>query len=292
MSATHPHTRCTIQSSVPAFTIAELLISVAVLSLLVVLVQQLVSSAASLTSNGTKHLDADSEARLVINRMAVDFTMSIKRSDVDYYFQKNAGNDQAAFYSLVSGYYPDGVDPSPDVVTPKSPLCVVGYRIRNNKLERLSKALIWNGVTNSTTGVSTLAADARPMVFLPQTLTGTWTNIAGSRNDSDYQVIGSQVYRFEFTFLLNDGTIADNHAGPGLQDISAIIGTIAVLDGKSQAIVTDMAGAAAKLPDPTANKTPLSVWEEQLQTGDLGLPTAAAAQVRFYQRYFYVGAAH
>jgi prepilin-type N-terminal cleavage/methylation domain-containing protein len=279
------------RGSLKGFTLAELLVSVAVLSLLVISVQQLVRGAMSLASNGTKHLDADAEARLVINRMAIDFTNVIKRTDVDYYFQKNAGNDQAAFYSLVSGYYPDGVDPSPGVVTPKSPLCVVGYRIRNNKLERLSKALIWNGVTKSTTGVSTLAADTRPMVFLPQTLTGTWTNIAGSGNDPDYQVIGSQVYRFEFTFLLNDGTIADNHADLGLQDISAIIGTIAVLDGKSRAMVTDMAGAAAKLPDPPANKTPLSVWEEQLQTGDLGVPTTAAAQVRFYQRYFYVGAA-
>ena len=56
-----------------------------------------------------------------------------------------AGNDQIAFYSAVPGYYPPtGL---------QSPVSLVAYRINSNsnsssynKMERMGKGLIWNGI--------------------------------------------------------------------------------------------------------------------------------------------------
>src|SRR4029077_14855964 len=105
------------------FTLAELLISVGVLGVLVLLASQLLKSAATVTVLAHKRMDADSQARQLLDRMAVDLAQMVKRSDVDYYVKSSAstplrrvlqpGNDQIAFYSNVPGYYPSGGSQSP-----------------------------------------------------------------------------------------------------------------------------------------------------------------------------------
>ncbi len=68
-----------------ASPLAELLVSMGVLVLLVLLFTQLVNSAATITILGHKRMDADSQARQVFDRMAVDFAQMLRRKDVDYY---------------------------------------------------------------------------------------------------------------------------------------------------------------------------------------------------------------
>ena len=67
------------------FTLAELLVSIGVLVLLVFLATQLINSATTVAILGNKRMDADSEARQVLDRMAIDFAQMVKRTDVDYY---------------------------------------------------------------------------------------------------------------------------------------------------------------------------------------------------------------
>src|SRR5437773_5004958 len=70
------------------FTLVEMLISIGVLALLVLLVSGLVNSAATISRTGSKHIDTDTEARAVLDRMAVDFGKMLKRTDVDYYIKQ------------------------------------------------------------------------------------------------------------------------------------------------------------------------------------------------------------
>ena len=263
-----------------AFTLTELLVTMAILASLILAIAKLVSSATDVVTLGEKHIDADSQARAVLDRMALDFSAIIKRTDIDYYFAKQTGNDQCAFYSETAGYYPADATGT----TPRSSVSLAGYRISNNQLERLNKALVWNGV--SSTG--------SPMVFLPQTLTAIWPNISGGGPDPDYQVLGNQIYRLEFCFVMRDGTLSDrpwlppNTTFAGLQDIRDIVVAIAVLDNKSRAIATDLTTAADKLEDVAGTNipnTPGELWQHKIQTGDLALPKTAASQVRIYQRY-------
>lgn len=291
------------------FTLVEMLVSMSIFVLLVVVITQLFNSASAVTIGGNKHMDADSQARLVLDRMAIDFAHIVKRPDVDYYFLKNSGpgnpNDQMAFFSESTGYYPAAVNGD----TPKSNVSLVGYRINTaNQLERLNKALIWNGVTASTTGASGtggLLPTDRPMVYLPQTLLGTWPTITGT--DSDYQVIGDQVYRMEICYLVKSGTqnatlsdtpyTAPDTSYNGLQDVAAIVVSIAVLDSKSRLLASaaSLAASAGKLEDvsgATIAVPPATLWQTDIrngiQNGTIGLPKSAATQIRVYQRYFYL----
>jgi len=75
----------------------------------------------------------------------------IKRADVDYFTKSPSlpltGNDRIAFFSQVPGYGASSL----------SPISLVAYRINSkNRLERMGKALAWNGDTTT----------VLPLVFL------------------------------------------------------------------------------------------------------------------------------
>ena len=176
-----------------------------VLVLLVLLFTQLLNSAATITTLGHKQMDADAQARQLLDRMAIDFAQMVKRNDVDFFAKGTlapnsvggamAGNDQIAFYSAVPGYYPS--------TGSQSPVSLVAYRVNSlsgatafNKLERLGKGLVWNGVSATDT----------PVVFMPLTISATWpaatsSSLADHRRRT-YEMIGPQVFRFEYCYLL------------------------------------------------------------------------------------------
>src|SRR4051812_22991530 len=94
-----------------AFTLIELLVSLTVLSLLVVLVGQLIASATSVTVDNRKHLDADSQARLIFARRPMVFAGMLRRPDVVSLFPRPAAggtrgaNDRMFFYSEAPAFY-------------------------------------------------------------------------------------------------------------------------------------------------------------------------------------------
>ena len=108
------------------FTLAELLVTIGVLVVLMLLFTQLFNSAATITTLGHKQMDADSGARELLDRVAIDVMNMVKRSDVYYHLKASttatdcpftttppecgtqAGNDEMAFYTNVPGYYASG----------------------------------------------------------------------------------------------------------------------------------------------------------------------------------------
>jgi hypothetical protein len=358
---------------VAAFTLAELLVSVGVLVLLVLIATQLLNSAATITTLGHKQMDADSQTRQLLDRMAIDFAQMVKRSDVDYYVKSSAtppptgvrnllqpGNDTIAFYSTVPGYYPSGGS--------QSPVSLVAYRVNSqNKLERMGKGLLWNGST-PTSGATPPAvvfmpiplAWPLPIAELPSptpdpTSTPAWPEIAFGAGSgwSDTEVIGPQVFRFEYYYLLKGQmnpaappptptpyspifsdtpwdtricscpsptppatpppTPTPNptpplvccHTAPeGMQDVAAIVVTIAVIDPKSKVLLTEaqVSSLASQLIDwgttscpgcPTQAQwqtTPGSLrtqWQNKLNTVT-ALPRPAISGIRLYERYMYL----
>lgn len=276
-----------------AFTIVELLVSVAVLTLLLLLVSRLFSSAAVIATSGTKRLDDEAQVRPLFGRMSVDFSQMLKRSDVDYYLKSStnpqAGNDQIAFYSNVTGYYPS--------TGSQSPISVVAYRINSNsssttlnKFERMAKGLVWNGVSTTDT----------PVVFLPLTISSTWPAATNGNSDPDYELIAPYVFRFEYYYLLKNGSFSDTpwntSAGhtnaAGMQDITAISVCIATIDPKSRRLLSDsqMATLNSHLLDFSTSMVPgdlLSQWQTALDTIN-DMPRPAISAIRVYERYFYL----
>jgi type II secretory pathway component PulJ len=256
------------RGSSAGFTLAELLVSVFVLAAILVLVTQLMTNATAITRTGHKHIDTDTQARIVFDRMALDFEQMVKRTDVDYYVKQRTGysghgnghgwgqghngdlgSDQIAFFTQVPGYYPSSWGSS---------VSLVAYRVNedtaNNrtftKLERMAKGLIWNGVSTTNT----------PLVFLPLTIDATWPTAthnfaSGNPNlsrDDDYEAVGPGTFRFEYYYLLKNGRVTDwpwdrwdmpdqlsitNPKNIGLTQVEAIAVAIAVIDPTARALI-------------------------------------------------------
>jgi type II secretory pathway component PulJ len=304
-----------------AFTLAELLVTTGVLVLLVFLASQLLNSTATVTTLGNKQMDADAQARQLLDRMAIDFAQMVKRSDVDYYVKSSAasplrsvlqpGNDQIAFYSAVLGYYPP--------TGSQSPVSLVAYRVNSNstlssynKMERLGKGLVWNAVSTTDTPVVFMpipVASPIPAAELPSPTpnplpTPAWPQAGNMTTDAAYELVGPQVFRFEYYYLLKNGSFSDipwispiHSAVSGMQDVSAIVVDIAAIDPKSKVLLTDAqiatfntSGAANFLSDYTAGMVPGQLrtnWQNTLN-GITTLPRSAISGIRLYERFIYL----
>ena len=282
------------------FTLAELLVSIAVLALLVLLATSLVNSAATITTLGHKRMDTDSQARQLLDRMAIDFAQMVKRNDLDFFAKGTTspnsvggamtGNDQIAFFTQLPGYYPTS-----STMTSRSPVSLIAYRVNSdstnaslyNKFERMAKGLVWNGASTDI-----------PVVFWA-TISGTWSAATStSALDAAYDLVGSQVFRFEYCYLRTNGSFVitpplDSNARADLSQISAIVVDIAVIDSKSKVLLTNAqitTPLASGLIDYAAGMTPGQLranWQTYLD-GITSLPRPAISGIRLYERYVYL----
>jgi type II secretory pathway component PulJ len=289
------------------FTLAELLVSVFVLVIIVFMVTQLMTNATAITRTGHKHMDTDTQARVVLDRMALDFAQMVKRTDVDYYVKQRVytghGNghgcgqghngdltsDQIAFFSEVPAYNPD---PSTFSPIKQSPISLIAYRVnessagqdaaRYGRLERMSKGLLWNGVSNTTgnganvyypivfqTGQidSSCGGNSCPCNGTIGPWAGPWSAAICNTNtsrDPDYEVIGPGVFRFEYYYMLKNGRVTDwpwdrfdypdqqtiySPLNLGLSQVRSLAVSIAVIDPASRALIQQAASANAAYGD-------------------------------------------
>ncbi len=288
------------------FTLVELLVAMTVLLLIFAVCAALTLEAQNLLNHSTEKMDADAQARLVFDRLTIDLTSMLKRTDVDYIVkdsnQTQAGNDNMAFYAMASGYFSASPDPAP-----RNKVSLLAYRIYSQtyQMQRLAKGTGWNTISS---GI--------PMVFLPATLSTTWANLAGTGaggypdlnlgTDTDYQVLADGVFRLEYCYILSDGTFSNvpflstpNHTAlNGWQDVSAIYMAIAVLDDRSRALVAhgantpDLSGVTSALGDfkVGANQSlpPIAQWQTVINQSNFAtqanLPVQAAQAVRIFAR--------
>ena len=346
-----------VASQRSGFTLIEMLVSMVVLVLLIVAVSQMVNSTATLTKNSGKHMDSDSQARDVFDRLAMDFAGMVRRPDADCLFVKSTGsggnalNDKFFFYSEAPAYFSGdagtGATPAPQN---DSTLSLVGYRVNAGlippyQLQRLGKGLTWTGSPNGAQGGAAVfltfpapsaspspsaTVSPTPSPLPTSTLAGNWSTAIGSPpdyeptgtdlngSDQDYRVLSSGVFRLEFCFLMKDGTLSSQpYTAPdmeprGMQDVSAVIVAIAILDDTSRTIVTPanastlMSHLVSALPDFAGTEIPAAdtpatatnpvlmapVWQKALNNPSFAqtytVPQAVVSAVRVYQRYFYL----
>jgi prepilin-type N-terminal cleavage/methylation domain-containing protein len=306
---------------VGGFTLVEMLVAMAVLVIIIYTVGRMTSSTSTITTYNQKHMSVDDEAREVLDRMGADFSAMMIRNDVDCLIQSGtdpasgSANDSIYFYSASPAYFSG-------TTTDQNAVGLIGYRINSDyQLERLAKGLAWDGApTNSGSGSMVFLSNPTPSTLDPMpsptptpypgvgTIAGAWPSVVSlSSTDADFQVLGPQTYRLEFSFLLTNGGFSNTPYLPthtainGFQDVSAIVVTIALLDSGSRRTVSSssMSQAVAALPysqlsDFTQNPPKLTAqsWLEAVNTSTFaetsGLPQTAAAQVNVYQRFFYL----
>jgi hypothetical protein len=295
-----------------------------VLAFIILMVGQLMTSATAITRPASKHIDTDTQARTVFDRMAVDFGHMLKRTDIDYWLKQQGsryypghsfghsqgrgrrpsrtqqGSDQIAFFSQVPGYNPSSGLPSP--------ISLVGYRVNTTsyQMERMGKGLIWNSTPPPGNN------NSQPMVFLPLEIDDTWPTATNTNSDSDYEVIGPGVFRFEYYYLWKNGNLSDNpwrtdstivpaHTlADFLKDVEAIVVTIAVIDPASRSLLPDLDQNMIDLIDAMEDfqtqqgRGPVRTGQIEAQWNSVvadavsngWIPPAAASAIRIYSRYF------
>jgi len=208
------------------------------------------------------------------------------------------------------------------------------YALNTPVLERLGKTLTWDqapptGMVFLTGTAGTIAPPAGS-----KSTYGNWGATVGDATsnysngtDADFHVLGDSVYRFEYTYLLKPFTASSpvtvsgstysagqvvparisnipwdtfqNHSTiSGLQDVSAIIVGLGILDSNSRKTVTNYNKLMTSLPDASGTADIMQSWKTAVSgtTGqqtnpykaNTGLNSTAFSQLRYYQRYFYL----
>jgi prepilin-type N-terminal cleavage/methylation domain-containing protein len=204
-----------------AFTLVEMLVATAVLSILLMLLMQLINSTTATTAANRLKMSAEDEARFVFDRLAADIMAIPNQRDVDFLFSKNDGNDTLFFFSQVAGHLLKNT-------AQPSPYTLVGYRVSSPKtatgsapaalpfqLERMAIAAAWQASSADPAGsVMHLMPSASSYAPLPETtLTGNriWSPFLGEPplyddgNSSNYTPVGRSVFRFELIYHLKNG---------------------------------------------------------------------------------------
>ncbi len=290
-----------------AFSLVEVLVATVVVGLLLVLMLQMVSSTGQTTSSSQRRIESDSAGRNVFAVMARDFSRAVKRpgADLDAIFSKQPGNDKIFFQSEGPGYV------SAAQSSQVSPLSLIGYRINSRfELERLGKALLWEDPQNQPVFVRLNASGAIPET----TLAGNWPAELGAPpnyngTSDDYQTISGDVFRMEFCLMDRDGRLflpdanwrpwddADGDGFPNLNEVKAIVVTIASMDATSRITIENMGLVASALPDVTTQDLEAdppvlmaSIWKKALESpgfsSEAGISPSQAGQIRIYQRVF------
>ena len=244
------------------FTLTELLVTMGVLVVLVLLFTQLLNSAATTMTLGNKRMDADSQARQLLDRMAIDFDQMLKRTDVSYYVKTTGntqtGNDQIAFFSAVPGYYSQAGY--------NSNASLVAYRVNAdstsasyNKLERMGKGLrfersLYNRPRFHFCFLMVPAIQRYRAPGLP--LPAARLRIQTTKRP------GRRCFGLNTIICSAAVSLPRNQLSPGpwasidtfsVKDVAAIVVAIAVIEPKSRVLLSNdqVAAIAATLPDFT-----------------------------------------
>ena len=246
-----------------AFSLIEMLVAMAVLSLLVVLLAQVISMSSDSITLNSRRMDSVNGARFVLDQIGEDLTARVRRSDVSHDFKKSANNDEIAFYSEVPAHGGE------------RKIAVVRYLVKEDatsKLPYLHRA-----------AVGTTWTQDYPLAFLP--------NALPSVKNSDFDILNESVLRFEFCYLKNDGLLS-NIAKDDLSDVTGIVVGVALLDKASRTLLSDaqIKNIQDRLSDVPDGQTPLQVWGRQLQEPAFAgsLPPKSVRALRIAQRLYYV----
>jgi len=245
-----------------AFTLVEMLVAMGILSIIVVFVMSLVNSVVFTTMSSSKRIDADGNARLVLDRMAFDVEKMLIRADLDYSFLNSGLNDSCAFYTAQMGYSGN-----------TRAIAIVNYQINPNfELERGTKAIDWNNTVFSGTNNQSLTSRMLP-----------------PPDPDDCQVLSDAVFRYKINFWVrNDLNALDQKlevVPPArIKNLTAIVVSIAVLDERSRRLLLpgQLTSLAQAFPDAVDN------WASIAARPIANIPKSASANIRVYQRTYYI----
>jgi prepilin-type N-terminal cleavage/methylation domain-containing protein len=257
------------------FTLIELIVVMAVLSVVLVLTAVLSSQAIDLRGATKARIVSERTAAAFMRQFEADLAQRITRREARTRFDKQSGNDEISLLTQRPGYA---------IRTQEADrrAALVSYRVNRQLLERAAS------------GYGFGASDGRPdeqagtLALVQVPLDGP-----PPADDRAFQVIAPGLIRLEFSFLVREGDTRVVRADPprDQERIEAVIATVVTLD-PDRSRMLDEAGfrlITGEFPDATDGEPPAREWMEiaaNLARKLPKLPKPATQQVRVHQGIF------
>ena len=260
-----------------AFTLLEILVSMAVLVLVFGLLVQVFGGTMGATRDANRKMEGRGEARAVLDALNGDLLHLVTQQKMTVFVRQDGENSELVLLTLGRGSESDARCMS------------VAYRL---------------------SGEGTVVRYTRPVLWSDHAL----ANLAVSTSSSSASsVVAKGIVRFEAVAVLADGTIAPIGAAPSWNDtvidgqtlgngfvglnlvdtqaprkcVSALIVGLVGADERSYRVVQDagkLGKVAAAFPSPLAGQTPMDAWEGVLTSGALSVaPPAVAPLIQAFQ---------
>jgi len=253
------------------FTLMELMVTMAVLSIILVMAMQVTETARNAIRISEARAVNDTIARRAFDPLAHDLGQIVIREDARIEFKSQAGNDEIAFLALRRGP-------------------TTGESIGNRDVSLISYSMVENpkGGTMFARGSLGHKFDDAGSDSLVLDATKEFPPIP----ESNLQPVSNNVLRFEVEYLIDSATgITRETTAPDTSaDLRGIIITVATLDDRSLRGIgaSRLPALASKFPDATASENTLKTWtkirDDFAKSGLGGYPKQALETLRCYQR--------
>ena len=257
------------------FTLIELMVVMAVLSMFLVMTTIVTRNALDLHGATRARLVSERNAAAFMRQLDSDIFQRVNRREAPAKINKQDGNDVIALLTRRQGYAVHGA-------TAERGVSLVSYRIKRNMLERAASGYGFG---------STLERPAEDLGTLA--LKEIPTEGPADPAAKAFQVIAPAIIRLEFSFLVREDNKHLLRAKPPTDpaQIVAVIATIATLDPDRSRMLSDtkLGSLSKRFPDALDNELPIKKWTDiaaNLTRQMPNMPHSALQQVRVYQGVF------
>ncbi|MCX6875601.1 MAG: prepilin-type N-terminal cleavage/methylation domain-containing protein [Verrucomicrobia bacterium] len=259
----------------PGFTLVELMVVMAVLSIFLVITAIVSRNAVDLHSATKARIIAERNSAAFMRQFGADLAQRVNHLDARIRIGKFVGNDGISLLTQRQGY-------TLREVAADRQVSLVSYRVKRHLLERAASGYGFGTMLERPAEkAGTLALELVP---------------AEGPEDPDvqaFQVIAPGIIRLELSFLVREGKTWVLRAVPpqDQQQIQQVIATVAVLDPDRSRMLDERKFGliAAEFPDAVDDELPLTKWAAVAPNLTRRLPQIARTalqQVRVYQGVF------
>lgn len=257
------------------FTLLELMVTMAVLSVILVMCLQVTQSSRNAIRVSEARSEHDAIARKAFAPLTEDLAGMVTRADARIEFDNRPGDDKISFLTTRSGITADNA-------VGKRAVSLVRYAMVADPTfgTRLVRGSLGHDYEDSASS----ALDLNPDKAFPQIPT------------ANEQAVSKNLLRFEVEYLVAEtaGVKRQITAPTTLANLRGIVITLATIDDRSlQAVKPSVfTSLAARFPDASLSADTLAEWSRirdgLARSGTAGVPRDVLAALRCYQRTFLI----
>lgn len=281
-----------------AFTLIEVLVSLAILAIVVLLFAQVIEQTSITTSGEEKHLDIASMSRVALDRLDSDLSGLISGGTSALIVIKNPGIAGTGRFNDALIFATNGRTQLRSAVSESAiRLGIRAYRIEEfsdpNLDGQKTPMLAWGDGTITWTPPGSLASQASSNIgkALARAIADVTQTASADGSMLQFHSLADGIFRFEVGFILSDGTFtqtppisttfaslssaniypvalsAEDSSDPGRLYVKALLIGITGLDNSTRRLADTgsgrLPGLSDMFSDPSADQTPLQAWNFQ-----------------------------